>query len=120
MTYEEYKVSVADFVKRFIRHNTVVKLFTRFGIANEDGVREWEYILVWEGMDWQVAEDYPSSSYYAVHPDVEPCPYSKANVASVTSFGLSGEFADEASLIIELLDFDTSKQSGRKIFKENL
>jgi hypothetical protein len=62
MTYDEYKVSVADFAKRFIRHNTVIKLYTRSRIVSEDGAGEWEYKLEWHGMDWQIAEDYSDSS----------------------------------------------------------
>lgn len=94
---EEYRVRLADFVERFVAHNTYVKLFTEKKLENE-----WEYTLVWKGMDWQITEGYINSDYFRVHKDVLPCPYSENNVIKVTSVGISGEFGDETSLVIEL------------------
>lgn len=95
-----YKVTVAEFCERFVGHNNLVRLFTEKRVVNEER-NEFQYTIKWRGMDWQIAEDYPQSDYYRVHPDVEPCPYSTANVVKVTSVGLSGEFGDEVSLVIE-------------------
>lgn len=97
---ETYKVKVVDFVERFIAHNTLVKLFTEKRI--DDGKNRFEYTLVWKGMDWQITEGYADSDYFKVHPDVEPCPFSEANVVKITSVGIIGEFADDASLVVEV------------------
>ena len=98
---EEYKVRLVDFVERFVAHNTWVKLFSEKRVKNEQGQNQWEYTLVWKGMSWQITEGYINSDYFRVHKEVLPCPYSKNNVVKVTSVGISGEFGDEVSLVIE-------------------
>lgn len=97
----EYKVKLMDFIERFVAHNIFVRLFKEKRL-NEDGHIEWEYITIWKGMEWQITEGYINSDYFRTHPDVEPCPYAEANVIKVTSVGISGEFGDEASLVIEV------------------
>jgi hypothetical protein len=98
---ENYKVRLADFVERFVPHNRLIRLYKRVRLK-DDGKWELEYFLLWRGMDWQVTEGYADSDYFKHHQDVEPCPYSEHNVVSVTSVGISGEFADEVSLVIEV------------------
>ena len=98
---KEYKVKLAHFTERFIAHNTFVKLFTEKRIVNEQGQNQFEYNPIWQGMDWQITEGYADSDYFKCHQDVLPCPYSENNVVKVTSVGISGEFADEVSLVIE-------------------
>lgn len=98
---EEYKVKLAHFTERFIAHNTCVKLFTEKRIVNEQGKNKFEYTPIWQGMDWQITESYVNSDYFKYHQDVLPCPYSENNVVKVTSVDISGEFADEVSLVID-------------------
>jgi hypothetical protein len=99
---ENYNIRLSDFVERFVPHNTCVKLFKHILHKNEE---KWchEYVFLWRGMDWQITEGYSCSDYFKYHPDVEPCPFSENNVVSITSVGLSGEFADEVSLVVEEL-----------------
>ena len=94
------EIKLKDFVERFVPHNTYVKLFNHKIEKNEHGQLENTYELLWKGMDWQIAEDYSRSVYFQIHADVKPCPYADCNVISITSAGLSGDFTDEASLII--------------------
>lgn len=98
---ENYKVRLADFVERFVPHNRLIRLYKQVRLKGE-GKWEFEYPLLWQGMDWQVTEGYADSDYFKCHPTVEPCPYSEKNVISVTSVGISGEFADEVSFVIEV------------------
>ena len=99
---EEYKVRLVDFVERFVAHNTSVKLFVERREKNEEGIMVSCYELLWGGMDWQITEGYADSDYFRVHPEVLPCPYGENNVVKITSVGISGNFADDASLIIEI------------------
>lgn len=96
---DTYNIQLSDFVERFVAHNTCVKLYKQVRLENEG---KWKFVLLWRGMDWQITEGYNESDYFKYHPDVEPCPFSKNNVVVITSVGLSGEFADEASIIIEV------------------
>ena len=96
-----YKVRLADFTERFIPHNKLVRLYKQVKLQGE-GKWEWEFQLLWQGMDWQITEGYISSDYFKYHTDVLPCPYSEHNVVAVTSVGINGEFADEVSLVIEV------------------
>lgn len=99
---ENYKVRLVDFTERFIPHNTSVKLFTHKRVKNEQGLMVNQFDLLWAGMDWQITEGYINSYYFKVHQDVLPCPYSEANVVGLTSAGISGDFTDDASLVIEV------------------
>lgn len=96
-----YKVRLMNFVERFVPHNRTVKLYKQVRLKNE-GKWEFEFVLLWQGMDWQITEGYIGSDYFKYHPDVLPCPYSEHNVIALTSVGISGEFADEVSLVIEV------------------
>lgn len=98
---ENYKVRLVDFVERFVAHNTSVKLYSMKRVRDED-IMVNQYEQLWSGMDWQITEGYADSDYFRVHPDVCPCPYSEANVVALTSVGISGNFADDVSLIIEV------------------
>jgi hypothetical protein len=91
-----------DFVERFVAHNTSVKLFTHRRVKDEQGLMVNEFNLLWEGMDWQITEGYACSDYFKCHSDVKPCPYSECNVIAITSAGISGEFTDDASIILEV------------------
>ena len=97
---DNYKVRLVDFTERFVPHNRLVRLYKQVKLQGE-GKWKFEFILLWCGMDWQITEDYAGSDYFKYHPDVLPCPYSEHNVIAVTSVGISGEFADEVSLVIE-------------------
>lgn len=94
-----YKVRLADFVERFVPHNRKVKLFQQIRIETEEKY-QFLYHLLWQGMDWQITEGYIDSDYFKYHPNVEPCPFCEHNVVAITSVGISGEFADEVSIII--------------------
>jgi hypothetical protein len=61
-----------------------------------------QFDLVWRGMSWQITEGYINSDYFKIHTDVLPCPYSEANVVALTSAGITGDFTDDASLVIEV------------------
>ena len=98
---DNYKIRLAYFVERFVAHNSSVKLYKQIRIENDEKWR-FEYTLLWRGMDWQITEGYADSDYFKYHQDVLPCPYSKNNVVKVTSVGISGEFADEVSIVIEV------------------
>jgi hypothetical protein len=99
---DNYKVRLVDFTERFIPHNTSVKLFIHKRVKDEQGLMVNQFDLLWSGMDWQITEDYINSDYFKFHPDILPCPYSEANVVSLTSAGISGDFTDDASLVIEV------------------
>ena len=99
---DNYKVRLVDFTERFIPHNTSVKLFKHTRVKNEQGIMVNQFDLLWEGMDWQITEGYACSDYFKFHTDVLPCPYSECNVVALTSAGISGEFTDDVSLIIEV------------------
>lgn len=98
---DDYSVRLADFVERFVPHNHSVKLFKHIIHKTES---KWnnEYVLLWEGMDWQITEGYSSSDYFKYHPNVKPCPFGENNVVAITSVGISGEFADEVSIVVEV------------------
>lgn len=98
---DNYEVRLVDFVERFVPHNRSVKLFKQVRLKDE-GKWEFEFVLLWQGMDWQITEGYVNSNYFKCHQDVLPCPYNEHNVVAVTSVGISGEFADEISLVIEV------------------
>ena len=100
-TDKTYKVRLTDFIERFVAHNTKVKLYSMKRVRNEDGMVN-QYEQLWSGMDWQITEGYINSDYFRVHPNVLPCPYGEANVVALTSVGISGNFADDVSLIIEV------------------
>ena len=110
-TEKEYKVKLVNFTERFIKHNTLVKLYTQHYQRNFQGIKESYYTLRWKGMDWQITEGYINSNYFNVHEEVLPCPYSEANVVSVTSFGINGSFADEMSIVIEIPEFANQDDS---------
>lgn len=98
---DNYKVRLTDFVERFVAHNSCVKLYKQIRLENDE---KWcfDYKLLWRGMDWQITEGYSCSDYFKYHPDVEPCPFGENNVVAITSVGISGEFADEVSIVIEV------------------
>lgn len=99
---DNYKVRLVDFTERFITHNTRVRLYTHKRVKDEQGLMVNQYDLVWKGMDWQITEGCVNSAYFRVHPDVLPCPYGEANVVGLISAGISGDFTDDASLVIEV------------------
>ena len=99
---DNYKVRLMDFTERFIAHNTEVRLFKHTRVKDEQGLMVNQFDLLWRGMDWQITEGYICSDYFKMHPDVLPCPYSECNVVAITSAGISGDFTDDASLIIEV------------------
>lgn len=99
---DNYKVKLVDFTERFIAHNTEVRLYTHKRIKGEQGLMANQFDLVWRGMDWQITEGYANSDYFRFHPGVLPCPYSEANVVAITSAGISGDFTDDVSLIVEV------------------
>ena len=99
---DNYKVRLVDFTERFIAHNTEVRLYTHKRVKDEQGLMVNQFDLVWRGMSWQITEGYANSDYFRVHPDVLPCPYGEANVVGLTSAGISGDFTDDASLVIEV------------------
>lgn len=98
---KNYKVRLTDFVERFVPHNRIIKLFKQKRIE-KDGKWCFEYDLLWSGMDWQITEGYVDSDYFKYHKTVLPCPFGENNVVAITSVGISGEFADEVSLIVEV------------------
>ena len=95
-----YKVRLVDFVERFVAHNSTVMLYTK-EIVIEDGLKSNKFNLIWRGMDWQITEEYADSDYFKAHTDVLPCPYGELNVVALTSAGISGDFTDDVSLIVE-------------------
>lgn len=99
---ENYRVKLVEFAERFIPHNTCVKLFSHKRVKDEHGMRVNQFDLLWSGMDWQITEGYINSDYFKIHQDVLPCPYSEYNVVAVTSAGISGDFTDDVSLVIEV------------------
>ena len=98
---EEYKMSLVHFIERFVAHKTSIRLYTQKRIKDETGIRYNQYELVWKGMDWQVTEFYSEPEYFRTHPEVLPCPYSKANVVKVMSLDCRGDCTDEISIVIE-------------------
>lgn len=102
MKNKRFNVRLVDFTERFIAHNTEVRLFKHVRIRDEQGLVGNRYDLLWRGMDWQITEGYINSDYFKFHTDVLPCPYSECNVVRVTSAGISGNFTDDVSLVIEV------------------
>lgn len=101
---DNYKIKLVDFAERFIPHNSFVRLFKHKRVKNEQGLMVNQFDLLWAGMDWQITEGYINSDYFKLHTDVKPCPYSEWNVVGITSAGISGDFTDDISLVIEELE----------------
>lgn len=99
---DNYKMKLVHFTERFIPHNTSVRLYTHKRVTNDQGMRVNQFDLIWKGMSWQIIDGARTiSDYSTLHREVCPCPYSEANVVSITSAGITGISTDEISLIIE-------------------
>ena len=66
-------MELKDFVKKYIDHNTLVKIYIE---------RELFYEPVWTGMAWQISDD----EFLPVHNDAEHCPY-----RNYTNYQLCGD-----------------------------
>lgn len=78
------RISLKDFVGRFVPHNTVVSVYV-FDHKEENNDA---YKRVWRGMDWQISYGIDDMPYFEAHPDVSVCPFELqyANVDTVLTF----------------------------------
>lgn len=77
--FEEYRPTLAEFVEKFVAHNSTVYLYEKWtkyvdtGEGCKQKVTRWQ--LIWKGMDWQITYGKDDEDYFIAHPEVEKCPY---------------------------------------------
>ena len=64
------RISLKDFVGRFVPHNTAVCVYILDHLEENNKV----YKRVWRGMDWQISYGIDDMPYFEAHPDVSVCP----------------------------------------------
>lgn len=92
---ENYRVTLEDFVERFIPHNYTVNLYIQKKV---DQGHEWKRL--WRGMDWQITDN--DSEYFRVHKEVLPCPYFDRNVIGICGLKDCPDAVDEVSIILDM------------------
>lgn len=95
------KITLEQFMERFVAHNTVVQLFTDEIIKEDNGIKGHSYTKIWQGMDWQIGVYGDDKMYFEAHPEVEECPYSKNNVVKVIGCTDGFHTVDEIAIVID-------------------
>lgn len=86
MLNDDTKVTLEEFVRRFIYPNSVIlvckELKTKY--TYDQDVTYNTYPVVFKGMEWQIGK-IPEPDYFKIHPDIELCPeeYRQSNVKKI-------------------------------------
>lgn len=89
-------MKVKDFVENFVGHNSTICIYNQKRIPDEPG--NFEFIKLWEGMDWQATSNSDDIAYCKDR-GFEICPYAADDVVQVKNLP-HGEFSDYIDLII--------------------
>lgn len=112
---------LAEFVERFVGHNSIVLLYDERYFIDDDGLRTREDKLLWKGMDWQISFNKGDEDYFITHPDVEKCPYIDYDVVKVMTPQGDGVFhtIDEIGIVIDKIDTEITKEVLSSVYGES-
>lgn len=99
------KISLIEFCERFVKHNTIVYLYSERLCKDENGVMRRELTHLETVMDWQITSNEEDDAYFEAHPDVKKSKYVFNNVVAVIN-AFEENFEDVTDSIAIVVDLD--------------